>query len=104
MSVQGIQTHFTAWLPERLKQKGQNINWQQEVEATHNKKKFVHYLFSFYFILEDSIKFLPEVMFLKLKGHNVMLLCDFMIFYKPVLSLIDFHPKVVAGKKENIMC
>lgn len=43
-------------------------------------------------------------MFLKLKGHNMTLLCDFMIFYKPVLSLIDFHPKAVAGKKENIMC
>lgn len=37
MSVQGIQTHFTAWLTNRLKQKGQNINCQHEVEATHKK-------------------------------------------------------------------
>lgn len=37
MIVQGIQTHFPAWLAKRLKQKGQNINCQHEVEATHKK-------------------------------------------------------------------
>lgn len=67
-------------------------------------KNVVLYLFSFYFTLEDSIKFLPEVMFLKLKEHNVIQLCDPMIFYKPVLSLIDFYSKVMIGQKEKTVC
>lgn len=75
-----------------------SMRWKQHIKC------FILYLFSLYFILEDSIKFLPEVMFLKLEEHNVILLCDFMIFYKPVLGLIDFYSKVMTGQKENIMC
>lgn len=43
-------------------------------------------------------------MFLKLKEHNVIQLCDPMIFYKPVLSLIDFYSKVMIGQKEKTVC
>lgn len=49
MSVQGIQTHFTAWLTVRLKQKGQNLNGQHEVEATHKIFRTVSFQPLFHF-------------------------------------------------------